>query len=168
MSPNNWFKASSPAERSGDILVSFDSHWHDLLREGTIEYVVRRRYPKAFSPRRMFFYVGAPHSELIGVSSIKQLRAINFKAGLRILGKSGLTRRDLESYLSGYPEIGCYDVSRITLFKQALSLEALRSRSGFSPPQSFVALSRRASDWLDQQDMIDLPHGGRKQQRTHR
>lgn len=164
MSERNWFKADSIAERSGDILVSFDSKWRDLLMGNSIEYIVRRRYPKSFSPRRMYLYVGSPHSELIGFADIGQLRTITFNEGLQVLGEAGLTRYDLDSYFSGYEGLGCYALSGTTIFKQPLSLEALRSHSGFSPPQSFVALSQRASDWLAQQEPIELPGERRKRQ----
>lgn len=164
MSEHNWFKAKSPTERSGDILVSFDSKWRHLLKGRTIEYVVRRRYPKSFSPRRMYLYVGSPHSELIGFANVNELRTITLKEGLQILGKTSLTKRELDSYFGGYEEIGCYTVSPTTLFKQPLSLDVLRTRSGFSPPQSFVALSERASDWLAQEQLVQAPHDGRKHQ----
>ena len=164
MSERNWFKADSIAERSRDILVSFDSKWRDLLMGHSIECIVRRRYPKSFSPRRMYFYVGSPHSELIGFADVNDLRTITFNEGLQILGKTGLTRRELDSYFSGYEGLGCYALSRTTIFKQSLSLETLRTRSGFSPPQSFVALSQRASDWLAQQEPVELPGERRKRQ----
>ena len=152
MSKRNWFRADSLDERSGDILVSFDSKWRDRLKSRVIEYVLRRRYPKSFSPRRMYLYVGAPHSELIGFVHVNALRTISLNEGIRILANTGLTTRELESYFTGYEDLGCYAVSPATFFKQPLSLETLRTGSGFSPPQSFVALSQRASDWLAQQE----------------
>jgi predicted transcriptional regulator len=151
MRERNWFRADSLHERSGDILVSFDSKWLDRLRGGAVERIVRRRYPKSFSPRRMYLYVAAPHSELIGFVYVNALHTIVLNEGIRLLTKTGLTRDELESYFTGYENLGCYAVSPTTLLKPALSLEALRAGSGFSPPQNFVALSRRASDWLAQQ-----------------
>jgi predicted transcriptional regulator len=112
----------------------------------------------------MYVYVGAPHSEVIGFSNINDLRMITAKEGLQILAKVGLTRNELASYFSGYDKIGCYAVSPPALFKQPLSLEALRSRSGFSPPQSFVALSRRASEWLALRELGQWPRGTREHQ----
>lgn len=110
----------------------------------------------------MYLYVGSPHSELIGIADIGELRTITLDEGLQILGKTGLTRYELDSYFSGYEDLGCYTLSGTTIFKQPLSLEALRTRSGFSPPQSFVALSQRASDWLAQQEAVELPSVRRK------
>ncbi|TKB63230.1 MAG: hypothetical protein E8D47_13115 [Nitrospira sp.] len=166
MNKHNWFRAESPVERSGDILVSFDPQWRDLLRDSSIGFVVRRRYPKVFLPRRMFVYICAPYSELIGFCSIKKLRRINLREGLQILGQSGLTREDLEAYFLGYEEIGCYSISHISLFRTPLSLESLRNQAGFSPPQSFVSLSRRASGWLDQIHSNKALHGGFNAQRN--
>lgn len=166
MSKHNWFRAGSPVERSGDILVSFDPQWHDLLGDSSIDYVVRRRYPKAFSPRRMFVYIGAPYSELIGFCAIKNLREITLKQALGLLPRSGLTREDLEAYFLGYREIGCYSISHVSLFRTPLSLEILRSRSGFSPPQSFVSLSCRASSWLDEFHGNNALHGHLNEQRN--
>jgi predicted transcriptional regulator len=161
MSKHNWFKATSPSDRSGDILVSFDSKWRDSLSGSAIRDVVRRRYPKSFSPRRMYLYVGAPDSVLIGFADVNEVRTITRKDGIKLLARTGLTRREFDSYFAGYEILGCYAVSRTTLFKQPLSLEFLRSRSGFSPPQSFVALSQRASDWLAQQTIVGPPQDSR-------
>ena len=154
MSDRKWFKAQSAAERSGNILVSFDARWRDSMSSGRIHYVLRRRYPKSFRPHRMYLYIGSPHSQLVGFTSINEVRPINFKEGLRILVASGLTRRELASYFSGYEKVGCYVISSVAVFKQPLALETLRARSGFVPPQSFVALSERASKWLAQQELV--------------
>ena len=138
MSDKKWFKAQSAAERSGDILVSFDARWRDSMSSGRIHYVLRRRYPKSFRPHRMYLYIGSPHSQLIGFTSINEVRPINFKEGLRILVASGLTRRELASYFSGYEKVGCYVISSVAVFKQPLALEILRARSGFVPPKALL------------------------------
>ena len=154
MSDRKWFRAQSAAERSGDILVSFDARWRDSMSSGRIRYVLRRRYPKSFRPHGMYLYISSPHSQLIGFTSINEVRPIDFKKGLRILVASGLTRQELASYFSGYDNVGCYVISPVAVFKQPLALETLRATSGFVPPQSFVALSERASEWLAQQELV--------------
>ena len=155
MSKLNWFKADTPDDRSQDILVSFSSRWNDLLRNGSINLVFRRRYPKTLGAKRMFIYVGSPYSEIIGFSIIKDIKPMTFTEGIRLLDKAQITKPELEMYFQGYSSVGGYRVSKITLFDSPVSLQTLRGESGFSPPQSFVFLSKRASIWLDQQ-----PHTG--------
>ena len=162
MSEGNWFKATSPSDRSGDILVSFDAKWRDLLTHQSLGCIVRRRYPKSFSPRRMYIYIGSPHSHLIGFVDVNDLCTITPKEGFQILAKTGLAKGELDAYFRGYERIGCYAVSPLALFKQPLPLDTLRARSGFSPPQSFVALSERASDWLAQQELVESPRNSHR------
>jgi predicted transcriptional regulator len=163
MSERNWFKATSPANRSGDILVSFDAKWLQVFTQGSVESIVRRRYPKSFAPRRMYLYIGSPHSCLIGFVNINGLRSIAPQDAEQIISSTNLTTNELNSYFAGYERIGCYAVSPVALFRSALSLDTLRVASGFSPPQSFVALSRRASDWLAQQELVGPPRDRRKE-----
>lgn len=147
---NNWFKAKTNEERSGDILVSFASRWKAPLVDKGVEFIFRRRFPTSFSPCRMFFYIGAPYSELIGYSFIKKVTRINLSEALELVDGACITRDELEKYFQGYGEIGCYQVYDITLFKAPISLADLRGETGFSPPQSFVSLSMQAMRWLDE------------------
>ena len=148
MKADNWFKAATSEDRSGDILVSFDPSWLNALRSGSIKYVLRRRYPKTFVPQQMYLYVGRPHSKLIGFARVLALRDVTHSQAALLERHTGLTTEQLNTYFGKYGKLGCYVLSSVTLYAEPLTYVQLREQSGFSPPQSFVALSRRASEWL--------------------
>ena len=160
MNQRNWFKASTPSERSGDILVSFDARWRAPLIEHPISSVLRRRVPKSFAPRRMYLYVGSPHSHILGHADVKDVSSLSLQEGLRALPTTGVTESELRAYFTGYPNIGCYLIGPVVTFARPLSRQELHAQSGFSPPQSFVALSFRASEWLAQHALSVPPRGG--------
>jgi len=148
MTEENWFKAISPDDRSGEILVSFSHQWFKKIDRNNISVVFRRRVPRASAPKRLYIYLGAAASSLVGFANILKLHDIDLNGALKLAEKSGLTERDLRGYFAGRESIGCYRIGDIFLFDRAIPLKELRQESGFNPPQSFLFVSKKASEWL--------------------
>jgi predicted transcriptional regulator len=144
----NWFKAATVKERSGDILVPFNAKWLKLLMEDKISVIFRRRIPSSFEPKGLYIYINSPEKILIGFTNIDDTKKVIFSEAKILLEKARLTEEELQNYFLGYTNIGIYFIGPIRKFKTPIKLEELNKEMGFIPPQSFVALSHDASNYL--------------------
>ena len=55
----------------------------------------------------------------------------------------------MNDYFEGYDEIGLFVLDQFEEITNPIELTELKQEAGFNPPQSFVALSHRASGFLD-------------------
>jgi len=149
MSNSNWFKANSDDNSSGSIVVSFSSHWEDKLRSGEVSLVFRRRFPKSFTAKKLYIYIGSPESKLIGVANIDSIDLFSLQQAFKQRDRAAISKSELEQYFKGYEEVGGYWLSDISLFDNPLSFQYVNDQTGFTPPQSFVRVSSKANQWLD-------------------
>jgi predicted transcriptional regulator len=138
----------SPKSRSSEVLVTFSAKWREPLLSGSIECVLRRRYPKSLEPSRMYIYMAAPFSQVIGVSNITRLIDVSIEEAKALRDKTGIDDKELRKYFDGYESVGCYFIDNTQYFNPAISLESLRDEWSFYPPQSFVSLSQEAVSWF--------------------
>jgi len=155
MRSSNWFKAESPDDSSDSVVVSFASHWESKIVAGEVSLVFRRRFPKSFQAKRMYLYVGSPRSSLVGVAAIERTEDFSLEDALAECESAAISQVELEKYFKGYEKIGGYHLSDICFFEDALSLAYVSEETGFTPPQSFVRVSKDADQWL-------MTHGLRK------
>jgi predicted transcriptional regulator len=155
MSEFNWFKAQTALDRSRDILIPFSSKWNGPLRTGSVSHIFRRRYPKAFCPKRAFVYVASPFSEILGMFQIAHLKPVTLSEALQLAQSAAISEAELRVYFTGYQSIGCYSVGDISLFRNPVTLATLRGVCRFYPPQGFISLSQKASEWLDNASLHD-------------
>lgn len=148
MRDTNWFKGESSEDYSKSVVVSFSDRWRPLLRENRIKLVLRRRVPKTFEANTMFLYVGSPTSCVIGVARISRIDHLSRIEANSEMQDACISEKEIFEYFKGYSEIGAYRISNIRFFKEDLSLKYLRREAGFSPPQSFVRISKKANDWF--------------------
>lgn len=148
MSTEKSFKGSLNS-RTSEVLVTFSAKWIESLLSGAIKCVLRRRYPKYIVPTRMYIYVAAPFSQIIGVSSINKIIDVGLTQAKELKECTHVGENDLIQYFNGYKTVGCYFIEKPQIFHPAIHLEALRENWSFYPPQSFVSLSREAVEWLD-------------------
>lgn len=141
------FKGSSN-NRTSEVLVTFSAKWREPLLSGSINCVLRRRYPKSIVPTRMYLYVAAPFSQVIGVSNITRIIDVNLAKAKKLKKETLLEDCELTSYFDGYEEVGCYCIENTKLYHSAIDLEELRNSWSFYPPQSFVSLSWEAVQWF--------------------
>lgn len=146
----NWFKAENNEDRSGDILVPFDHRWRASFEEDRIRAIFRRRVPASFYPERLYVYITSPDKILLGYCEVQELRKVTLSEAKRYIAQANIDRQELENYFRGYEELGLYLVGSLKRLSPAFSLEELSEETGFTPPQSFVALSQRASAFLAQ------------------
>ncbi len=149
------FKGSS-SNRTSEVLVTFSAKWRAALLSGAIKCVLRRRYPKSIVPTRMYLYVAAPFSQLIGVSMITQTIDVDLTNARALQEKTQVSESVLTQYFEGYKTIGCYFIEKPLLFDPAIDLNELRDIWSFYPPQSFVSLSREAVQWLSAKGKTEL------------
>lgn len=148
MTEEKWFKAKAPEDRSGDIVVSFSHEWFRRIADRKINGIFRRRVPRSVVPKRLYIYLGKPASALVGFANVSKLLIVNLDEALRLAKPSGLTDSDIRDYLDGHEKIGYYQIGNIYILDEAIPLKDLRELAGFSPPQSFVFLSKKAANWL--------------------
>lgn len=148
MRDSNWFKGESSEHCSNSVVVSFSDRWQPHLRENRIKLVFRRRVPKTFEANTMFLYIGSPTSSLIGVAHISRIEHLSRIEATSEIRDACISEKELNEYFEGYSEIGAYRISDIRLFKEDLPLKHLKQEAGFSPPQSFVRVSKGANEWL--------------------
>lgn len=144
----NWFKAASHSDRSGDILVSFDARWFEPIKNGEVNVIYRRRIPTSFSPKRLFVYIKTPMKCLIGWYEIEKIEKVSAEEAKKYMKDASIAESDLREYFEGYLEVGIYVVGDFYRLNNSMTLEELNNRTGFTPPQSFVALSHRATEFL--------------------
>ncbi|CAA6606101.1 hypothetical protein MTBLM1_80017 [Rhodospirillaceae bacterium LM-1] len=147
MSIETSFKGS-PNSRTSEVLVTFSAKWRDPLLSGSIKCVLRRRYPKSLVPTRMYLYIAAPFSQVIGVSNIARLMDVSIAKAKTLQEKTRVDDEELNQYFDGYDKVGCYFIDETDLFYPPIHLEVLRESWSFYPPQSFVSLSREAVQWF--------------------
>ena len=147
---SNWFRAEDLSDRSGDILVPFNHRWRTSFELDRIRAIFRRRVPASFRPRHLFVYVGSPEKVLLGYCEINELKKVALHEAEQYLEQACIDRNELEEYFRGYKGIGLYVVGSLNKLYSPLRLDELKEKTGFIPPQSFVALSHRASSFLFQ------------------
>lgn len=147
MSIETSFKGS-PNSRTSEVLVTFSAKWREPLLSGSIKCVLRRRYPKSLVPTRMYIYIAAPFSQVIGVSNITRLMDVSIAKAKTLQEKTHVDEQELRKYFDGYDKVGCYFIENTKFFHPPIHLEALRESWSFYPPQSFVSLSREAVQWF--------------------
>ena len=144
-------KALETADRSPAVLVSFDARWQDLILGKAISAILRKRVPKDADVRWIYFYINAPHSVIPARAIIKRVRDMPTTEALSRAKDLSLSKDEITSYLSGQRKIGAYELGRIEKAKRCLSLEWLRKKMVFFPPQSFLFLSKQAKAIMDEQ-----------------
>ena len=147
MSTEISFKGSANS-RTSEVLVTFSAKWREPLLSGSINCVLRRRYPKSIVPTRMYLYIAAPFSQVIGVSNITRIVDVNLSTAKTLKNETLLKDSEMVSYFDGYQEVGCYFIENTRLYHSPIDLEELRNVWSFYPPQSFVSLSWEAVQWF--------------------
>ena len=143
------FKCVDTNETYEDILVSFHSKWLEHFLSKKISYVFRKRIPITFKPNKLFIYLTNPHKMVIGYSKIKYVFYANKAEGYNYLEKACLDSEEYRKYVDVNDEIGVYEVEHIKIAKKHLTLNYIRKTFlKFAPPQSFVKISKEATDFL--------------------
>ena len=150
MRDSNWFKGESSEHYSGSIVVSFSTAWQKRNNLQAASLVFRKRVPTTFSVRKMYLYIGSPHSRIVGFASVTSIDKYTLSEALAARGRANISELDLVQYFGRSETIGGYNIGLITEFSEPLLLPYLKREAGFVPPQSFVRVSKEAEKWLMQ------------------
>ncbi len=141
-------KASGRDDASDAIVVSFESRWIEALSRQKVKVVFRKRGPKHTTPIWMYVYIGAPESSIIGRARIKHCEQQGIDAALRKCKDGHISESDLRQYAGRYSELFVFTIGPVELWRNPLNLATLRELR-FTPPQSFLVLSKEGKKRLD-------------------
>lgn len=142
-------KASNVEDRSSAIIVSFDSRWHDAIKNGRISSIIRKRIPKD-TYEWLYIHINSPIGAIYARTKIKCILNITLDEAIKLSDEIGLSEEDISAYAGNANSIGCY---KIGLFEFAINIqktEAIKRVMNYNPPQSFLILSRAAKRIIDE------------------
>jgi predicted transcriptional regulator len=146
----NKLKSQTTDDASSSIVVSFDSKWADILTATPVTRVFRKRAPRNFRPTKMYVYIGAPVSSLIGRCEVTRLDWLPIKEALALWSEGAIPQDELRRYAGGYDTMAAYTIDSIEACRRLLSYVELHEQFAFSPPQSFFVLSKAGQAELDE------------------
>jgi len=144
-----FLKAKGINDSSKGIVVSFHSKWQQILQEGKLRYVFRKRGPARMIPQWIYVYCGTPVKALIGRLPVKSLKRITVSECLKLAEYGAISENDLSNYAKDYNTLFVFEVGQYISARKAASLDQLNADYGFLPPQSFLILSEEGVDAVD-------------------
>jgi predicted transcriptional regulator len=142
-------KATTPAEQSDSIVVSFGAEWHQHLLSKAFSVVIRKRIPKNSSFDWLYFHINSPISALCGRAKIAKIMSVTEKEAVALAKQIHLSPAEIKSYIGGDSNIGCYKLGAFEFGKEPVTAEKLGTRLIYHPPQSFFILSKQAKEVVD-------------------
>ena len=142
-------KATSPAEQSDGVVVSFGADWHEPLLAKAFSLVIRKRIPKCATFNWLYFHINAPISALCGRARIQKVLTLTEKEAIAHAKQIHLPPAEIKSYIEGDSKIGCYKLGAFEFGKMPVSAARLSTRLVYHPPQSFFILSKEAKKIID-------------------
>lgn len=150
-------KATSAAEQSDAIVVSFEANWHQHLLAKDFSVVIRKRVPKASSFTWLYFHINSPLSAICARAPILKIFNASPKQAVALAKEINLTPAEISSYLRGDSTIGCYKLGPFQFGKGPVTTTTLATRLAYYPPQSFVILSKQAKGIIDRFAGFPIP-----------
>ncbi len=152
--------ASSIEDRSGAIIVSFDSRWHDVLKGGRVSYIIRKRIPKD-TYEWIYFHVNSPISTICGRAKINNICNIALSEALKLSDEIGLSEKDISAYVGNRNSIGCYGIGSFEVAAKPQRADDINKFISYNPPQSFLILSKSAKQIIDEMsEFCSIPREG--------
>lgn len=146
----NKLKSQTTDDASNAIVVSFDAKWGDIIPVKPVTRVFRKRAPRNFVPTKMYVYIGAPVSALIGRCEVTSLDWLPIKEALALSSEGAIPQDELRRYAGDYDTMAVYTIESIEVCRSPLSYSQLHEQFSFSPPQSFFVLSKAGQAELDE------------------
>lgn len=132
-----------------NVIYSFKGKWLDPISKGDVKAFFRKRFPRE-KPGRVYFYVGAPTSSIIGWAEVSSLERVETKIALGMTTEGAIDRGELSEYLIGNNSVGVFRLGKIKLFKSPLSVSDVQRIFNFHPPQNFVQINDVDTARLDE------------------
>lgn len=142
-------KALTDDDRSDSIIVSFDSAWLQKILDATFSAVIRKRVPVSVIPSWIYFHINAPFSEIRARARIDTIKMISKQDAVRLHKQLDLSIDEIRAYVGAASEIGAYSVAEFEIASNNITARALQEQMIYSPPQSFLFLSREGKAVVD-------------------
>lgn len=143
-------KAQTTEERSGAIVVSFDARWAEPFRLRKVKRVLRKRVPQSTDADWLYVYVNSPASCLLARAKLAGIHDTVLAHALASSDAIGLSGREIETYFGRTESMGEYELATIEVAVTPLRLTWLKDHLVFHPPQSFLFLSSKAKQIIDE------------------
>lgn len=152
-------KATTPAEQSDSIVVSFGAEWHQHLLSKAFSVVIRKRIPKNSSFDWLYFHINSPISAICGRAKIIKILTVTEKEAIALAKQIQLSPAEIKSYIGGDSNIGCYKLGAFEVCGESVSIAKLCTCLVYHPPQSFFILSKQARQIVDHFCEFSSPKG---------
>lgn len=139
----------SATSQENSVIYSFKGKWLELIVEGRVKVFFRKRFPRE-RPSRIYFYVGAPTSAIIGWAEVSGLERVETKTALGMAKEGAIDRGELAEYLEGAESVGVFKLGSPHLFPTPLSVSDVRRIFNFHPPQNFVQIDEEDASKLNE------------------
>jgi predicted transcriptional regulator len=151
--------AKTERERSDAIVVSFNPDWYEKIKKGTFSTIIRRLVPSTIEPRWLYFHINRPIKAICGRAPIRSTRRISRETALEFGSELDLSVSEIEEYIGDRKTIGIYEIGRIELSKESLSISKLARYLTYHPPQTYLALSLAGKKIIDELGGFADPKG---------
>jgi predicted transcriptional regulator len=131
-------------ERSRSFILSIDAKWMNLMRNGDLRCVIRKRLPLANEVSSVYFHAKSPASSIFGraqVSGIYKVAIVDIVARKNDLR---MTELEILDYTRGLSQIGIMEFRNFESTCGPVEMESFRNMLDYHPPQSFAFISRSA------------------------
>lgn len=131
------------------LLLSIQPRYVDAILDGSKQFELRRRKPKAESGPALI-YSSAPRMELVASFQIASVTRAPLGLLWQLVRESaGVSRREFDTYFHGLESGVAIEIEDVARLRQPVPLCDLRSAwRGFHPPQSFRYINQTDLDKL--------------------
>ncbi len=143
-------KATTDAEQSNAIVVSFAAQWHQHLLAKDFSLVIRKRVPKRKTFEWLYFHINSPVSEICGRAGIQNICDLTVEQAVTLSSKIRLSPEEIKSYIGEDRHVGCYKLDGFQFGNKPVHTTELAARMIYHPPESFFILSKRSQEIIDQ------------------
>lgn len=133
----------SPLQR--DIVISIRPQYTEKIIEGKKTVELRRRFPVAARNGTIaYLYSTSPVRAIVGRVEIINVEKLPVSAIWRKYQSSAfITKADFDRYFHGVKEGYALEFTKVQALPRQLSLDELRERFDFEPPQSFLYMTAK-------------------------
>jgi len=137
------------SEQEGSVVYSFKGKWLEPITSGRVKVFFRKRVPLS-RPRRVYLYVCAPTSAIVGWAEVVDLKRISSTDALNMASDGAIDIHELKKYLENTDSVGVIRIGFPNLFSSAITAAEVCSIFNFHPPQNFFQISSDDASKLDE------------------
>lgn len=155
-------KATTLAEQSDSIVVSFGADWQQHLLAKDFSVVIRKRVPKNNSFKWLYFHINSPISKICGRAEIEKIFTLSSRDAVVLAKQINLSAAEILDYIGENGFIGCYKLGAVQIAVEPVSSAQLAARLVYHPPQSFFIVSKQAKQIIDHLAGFNPPKQARR------